>query len=881
VPEAPVDRLTAQLADRYRIERELGAGGMATVYLAFDVRHARKVALKVLRPELAAVIGAARFLAEIKTTANLQHPHILSLHDSGEIDGSVYYVMPFVDGESLRDRLAREKQLPLADALRIASQVADALQYAHAHGVIHRDIKPENILLHDGHAVVADFGIALAARSADSRMTETGMSLGTPHYMSPEQAMGERDLDARTDVYALGCVLYEMLTGQPPFTGPTAQSIVAKVITERAVPPSTLRSAVNSQLDEAVLTALEKLPADRFESAAKFASAIAESAAAPRGARAQRTSDARPRVRRAVAVGLALVAVSLLAAAGWVKARGSASSIAPTVYDAALPDSAPMSFSGPVDQPGYGTATTNISISADGAFAVYPVVHGESSVLWSRSLRDASGGPIAGTEGGLSAQISPDGSRVAFVAAGKAMVVPIGGGTPKQLHVVGTPVTLQWLSPRRLLALHSDGQRLAWLDPETGLTKEIAIARCTIGKLVPASGELLCGLNRNAWMLDTVSGKQRYIASRGSDGTPAGLAHGTDFRLVEGKYVVYVSTSGDLSAASYDARSAVLGRSVVLVPGVRREAAGPAQYDISASGTLVYVPGEDAQVVHVVTMKPGQPAQPLPIGPDIFQRFDLSRDRRWLAGVVIGPQSQELRIYDLKDGQSFTWLRARAIRHALWNRDGTRLLVYMRDSARAFIVYGSPASANPPDTLASAPLTTPLAETMDFVDDHTALGEYPAMSRAVRIDPAARPLRFDTLALEPAFMSVSPNGKLLCYQDRDGRIMVTSFPLKPERIQIAAQGVEPLWLSDAEVLYRSGVSWYSSRVNPTTGEPTGSPTLWARDPRFSDTAGWSNRLSWDGGIIYVQGPEQSSARYLRVVPNWVARMKAAVDSVGR
>ena len=399
VPDAPIDRLTTQLADRYRIERELGSGGMATVYLAYDVRHARRVALKVLKPELSAVIGAARFLAEIKTTANLHHPHILSLHDSGEVDGTVYYVMPFVDGESLRDRLAREKQLPIADAIRISTAVADALQYAHAHGVIHRDVKPENILLQDGHAVVADFGIALAARSADSRMTETGMSLGTPHYMSPEQAMGERDLDARTDVYALGCVLYEMLTGQPPFTGPTAQSIVAKVITERAAPPSALRSTVNEPLDDAVLTALEKLPADRFESAAKFASAITESAAAPRGARAhQRAADDRPRARRTVAMALALIAVSVLAAAGWMKARAGGASAGPAVYDAALADSAALSFAGPVGQLGYGLATTNISISADGAFAVYPVVRGESSILWSRSLRDTRGGPIAGTE---------------------------------------------------------------------------------------------------------------------------------------------------------------------------------------------------------------------------------------------------------------------------------------------------------------------------------------------------------------------------------------------------------------------------------------------------------------------------------------------------
>ncbi len=230
-------RLQSALADRYRLDREVGAGGMATVYLAEDVRHDRRVALKVLRPELAAVIGAERFLAEIKLTANLQHPHILPLFDSGEADGYLFYVMPFIKGETLRDRLNREKQLPVADAVRITTEVASALDYAHRNGVIHRDIKPENILLHDGQALVADFGIALAASKAGgSRMTETGMSLGTPHYMSPEQAMGEREITARSDVYALGAVLYEMLTGDPPFTGSTAQAVVARVVTESPRP---------------------------------------------------------------------------------------------------------------------------------------------------------------------------------------------------------------------------------------------------------------------------------------------------------------------------------------------------------------------------------------------------------------------------------------------------------------------------------------------------------------------------------------------------------------------------------------------------------------------------------------------------------------------
>src|SRR3954469_14675246 len=279
-------RLQLALSDRYRIEREIGAGGMATVFLAQDLRHDRRVALKLLRPELSAVIGAERFLAEIKLTANLQHPHILPLFDSGEVvvdnpEGAqrfLFYVMPYVEGESLRARLHREKQLPVADAVRIATEVAAALDYAHRHGVIHRDIKPENILLHDGQALVADFGIALALTSAGgTRMTETGMSLGTPHYMSPEQAMGEREITARSDVYALGAVLYEMLSGEPPFTGPTAQAIVAKVMTDEPRPLRVHRKTVPPQVEDAVLTALAKLPADRFETPKQFAEALTTS----------------------------------------------------------------------------------------------------------------------------------------------------------------------------------------------------------------------------------------------------------------------------------------------------------------------------------------------------------------------------------------------------------------------------------------------------------------------------------------------------------------------------------------------------------------------------------------------------------------------------
>jgi serine/threonine-protein kinase len=247
------ERLKVAIADRYVIERELGEGGMALVYLAHDVKHERKVAMKVLRPELAAVIGAERFLQEIKVTANLQHSHILPLYDSGAADSFLYYVMPYVEGETLRAKLEREKQLGVDDAIALTRAIAGALEYAHKQGIIHRDIKPENILMRDSDPLIADFGIALAlSHAGGSRLTETGLSIGTPHYMSPEQAMGDRELDARSDVYSLGAMLYEMLAGDPPYTGSTAQAIVAKVITEKAPLVTTVRDTVPSHVGAAI-----------------------------------------------------------------------------------------------------------------------------------------------------------------------------------------------------------------------------------------------------------------------------------------------------------------------------------------------------------------------------------------------------------------------------------------------------------------------------------------------------------------------------------------------------------------------------------------------------------------------------------------------------
>ncbi|MES2521657.1 MAG: protein kinase [Gemmatimonadota bacterium] len=312
-----IDRLRASLQDRYEIDREVGRGGMATVLRARDVRHDRTVAIKVLHPELAEGLGAERFLREVRITARLNHPHILPLLDSGEADGLLFYVMPFVDGESLRDRLQRERELPVDDALRLVREAADALAYAHGLGIVHRDIKPENILLQNGHALVADFGIARAFQDT-AQLTMTGMAIGTPVYMSPEQAHGESDIDARSDLYSLACVAYELLTGEPPYTGPTPMAITARKLTESVPPLRTRRSSVSAPVEVALTRALQRAPADRYPTMQEFIAALSMSA------------DAEP-VRRAssrrVPLLLGMIVV-LLAATGWFAFRARPSTLA-------------------------------------------------------------------------------------------------------------------------------------------------------------------------------------------------------------------------------------------------------------------------------------------------------------------------------------------------------------------------------------------------------------------------------------------------------------------------------------------------------------------------------------------------------------------------
>jgi serine/threonine-protein kinase len=309
-------RLTQALADRYRIERQIGSGGMATVYLAEDLKHHRKVAIKVLTPEVAHAVGPERFLNEIEIAANLTHPNILPLHDSGQADGLLYYVMPYVEGESLRDRLIREKHLPLEDAIRIVGEVADALSYAHDLQLIHRDIKPENILSTAGHAVVADFGIARAVDTAGGdRLTKTGLTVGTPTYMSPEQAAGTEALDGRSDTYSLACLAYEMLGGEPPFTGPTPQAVLARHAVDPVPELRTIRPGIPAGVEQAIEKALAKVPADRFPTAQAFADALTN-ASTDEAIAAEFARRGREAGRRRM--GLAAVVVLLAALGVWV-----------------------------------------------------------------------------------------------------------------------------------------------------------------------------------------------------------------------------------------------------------------------------------------------------------------------------------------------------------------------------------------------------------------------------------------------------------------------------------------------------------------------------------------------------------------------------------
>ena len=589
---AAPDALNAALADRYWIERELGTGGMATVYLARDLRHDRQVALKVLKPELAAVLGADRFVVEIKTTASLQHPHILPLFDSGIAGGFLFYVMPYIAGETIREKLNRETQFGVEEAVRIAREIADALDYAHRHGVIHRDIKPENVLLHDGRAMVMDFGIALAlSAAAGGRMTETGLSLGTPHYMSPEQATAEKDLTPRSDLYSLASVLYEMLSGQPPHLGGSAQQIIMKILTDSPRPVSELRRSVPPNVSAAIAKALEKLPADRFDSAKAFSDALANASfttAATAGWSAGAPAARGARSRRLAPWALAaLFAVAL----GWSlrrSPRGDDPGAVPMRFDLAAP-------SATYSAPGSGSA---VFLTPDGRTLVYRTV-GPSGAnqLARRPMDDLTPVLIAGTEGVFQHALSPDGKWVAFLADSALKKIPISGGAvsvitstsqrsiawgPNNEIILGA-VAFETRGLTRVSAAGGALREVSRPDTANGESNQRWPRVLDDGKTVLYTSWPLNGALSKARLGigDLQSGKSTILDVSGT--YPLGFVDGN---------LIYARPDGPIMAVPIDLRRRrVIGDPVVLIDAADIGSGGASQATLSTNSTLVYKTG--------------------------------------------------------------------------------------------------------------------------------------------------------------------------------------------------------------------------------------------------------------------------------------------------
>jgi serine/threonine-protein kinase len=654
-------RLSEALADRYRVDRELGAGGMATVYLAHDLKHDRDVAIKVLHPDLGAALGGERFLSEIRTTARLQHPHILPLLDSGEADGLLYYVMPLVTGETLRARLDRERQLPLADAVRIAREVASALDYAHRQNVIHRDIKPENILLHDGSALVADFGIALAVQTAGgARMTQTGLSLGTPSYMSPEQATGERTIDARSDVYALGAMTYEMLAGEPPFTGPTVQAIVAKVMSTEPASIVSLRKAVPANVAAAVHAALEKLPADRCDSAKAFGELLVDT----RGAFARTTlgsAAATPkatpsRASRALLVGALTVAAASLGVAAFAWQRGMGNTPSPVV---------PLTL----DLPNARPELSRFAVSGDGTRFAFATDEG----IALRDVGQREFRLLVGTEKGDSPVFSPDGEWIAFEANGRLRKVPVTGGAP--IAIVPNDSLL--------------AGRVNWGDDGSIVfeTKSV-LAVIPVGgtmrllsKTTDAEQPRFTPDGRGIFYVNNRQNAKLMYYDLALDSAFVVMEGAAEAQLLPTGHLIYGSATSGLYTVRYDAtKHAVVGTPSPVVLDMQPNGA-VAPFVVTRSGMLVYRAGVDAES-RVVIRQPNGKTDTLPLAPKVLSYARFSPDGKSLA-LTIGAArgtNRHIAIYDFNVG-TLTRITPQGGAHSpVWSPDGKRMAFTAEDA---------------------------------------------------------------------------------------------------------------------------------------------------------------------------------------------------------
>ena len=878
-------RLTVALANRYVIEHELGAGGMATVYLAHDVKHERKVALKVLRPELAAVIGAERFLAEIKVTANLQHPHILPLHDSGEAETFLYYVMPYVEGQTLRDKLDHEKQLGIEDAVALAKDVASALDYAHRQGVIHRDIKPENVLIHDGQPLIADFGIALAlSHAGGNRLTETGLSIGTPHYMSPEQAMGDRELDARSDVYSLGAMLYEMLTGDPPYTGSTAQAIVAKVITEKAPPVTATRETVPAHIAAAIAKALSKLPADRFSSASAFATALSTPgfqstevtnlAAAPQARPARRATT--------LALAAALVVVAAVAVVGWLKVLGQPSSPVQRFELAVDPEfGIPPAFGSP------------LAVSPNGQQYVFVGPGDRGRQLWLRSMDRLDPVPLGGTDGAMSPRFSPDGRWIAFTADQRLRKVPVTGGSPITLadSANGTLPGAAWLDDGTLLFTHSgwglhrmlaaggDAEPVVVLDsagsggfffPE-GLpgSKRALVTMCTANCATMDIG-----------VVDLADGATRVLLEDAARAWYLPTGH-----------LAYVDREGSVFAAPFDVGgAAITGPAVPVAEGVGMQVRIVPEMEISKSGSLLYRAGGGGEMQLAWVDRRGQMADVDAEWVGFFGSPELSPsgDRAAVALTVGGAQDIWVKILD-KGPASRLSFEGEVNERPVWSPDGRRV-GYI--SNRSGSVGPKRAIARRADgggqdeVLLEHPAGV---EQILWSHDGRWLiarvggtdGTRDIVGQRIGVDTVPQPL-VATPADEYA-AALSPDDRLLAYVSTESgqpEVFVVPFPnTEDARWQVSVRGgSSPVWAPDGSRLYyMDGTDFVSVSITGRGTIAVGRPEVLFPTPSFFvDAYHPAFSMEPTGERFLVANTSGTTSRNLNLilVQNWFEEIRS-------
>jgi serine/threonine-protein kinase len=826
-------QLTTALAGRYAIDREIGRGGMATVYLARDVRHDRSVALKVLSPELGAVLGVERFLSEIKVTANLQHPNLLPLFDSGEADGLLFYVMPFVDGESLRSRLAREKQLPVDEAIRLATAVASALDYAHRHGVIHRDLKPENILLHEGQPLVADFGIALAVSNAGgNRITQTGLSLGTPQYMSPEQATGDRAIDGRTDIYSLGAVLYEMLAGDPPHVGSTSQAIIARLLTDKPRSVRATRATVPMHVDAAVERALEKLPADRFATAHEFADALSgKLLATPSIASASPSSPGtfvtpltptqtpRRLGRRDVVYGALLAGALGVGAVQWVAAHRPDAS--PVVrFQLLLPkdhrlNDALIGTIAAVSPRGDRIAYTAISATSGG------------NILWLRATDRLESKAL--TTAGAAVRtpcFSPDGNWVAFTDGNDIKKVSVDGGPVIPLGVIpDTPRGLNW-GANGIIVVGSASSGLFVIGERGGPAR-----------LIQKAAEE----GQNQYPLVLPDGNMVVYASVSSGGATAArlamvsLADGrrtildvpgtAPLAFLNGQ-LVYATQAGFLMAVPLDLRRrAATGPPTPVAQDVVMDPSGGAKAAVSASGALVYRSGK-SENQPVLAGK----GSPLITEAHDFSTPRFSPDGGRIAFTITSPQAMDIWVYD-RVRTTLTRVTSEGTnQRPEWTPDGKRV-VFVSDRGGRSAYWWQPADGGgPAELLYNPPQGDPFEGVLSpdgrwLVYRTGPAGKPPRSIFAVPLD--ARDRKSIPIVTGKSYIQMprlSPDGRWLAYQSNESNtfeIYVRPFPGPGGRVQVSAGGgSEPLWARSGRVLYyRRGQELV--RVSVTTGATFG------------------------------------------------------------